>query len=48
MRINSGGTRSFIYATIATIIFAVCAFALIGWDQYETDRDNHRNMKETR
>lgn len=48
MRINSDGTLSFIYATVALIVFTVGALALIGWDSYEADRDDHRNMQETK
>lgn len=35
----------FFLAAAALIVFTVGAFALIGWDQYETDRDDHRNMQ---
>lgn len=46
MRINADSTRTFLYAAAAMVIFTIGTFALIGWDQYETDRDNHRNMQE--
>lgn len=36
----------FFLAAVALIVFTVGAFTLIGWDAYETDRDNHRNMQE--
>lgn len=46
MRINADSTRTFLYSAVALVIFTIGAFALIGWDQYETDNHNHRNMQE--
>lgn len=31
---------------VAVLVFIVAASTLIGWDQFETDRDDHRNMME--
>lgn len=36
----------FFLAAVALIVFTVGALTLIGFDQYETDRDDHRNMQE--
>lgn len=45
MRINADSTRTFLYSAAALVIFTIGAFTLIGSD-YETDRDNRRNMQE--
>lgn len=36
----------FFLAAVALIVFTFGALTLIGFDQYETDRDDHRNMQE--
>lgn len=36
----------FFLAAVALIVFTVGAFTLIGWDAYETDNHNHRNIQE--
>lgn len=41
-------TTDFFLAAVALIVFTVGALALIGYDQYEADRDDHRNMQETK
>lgn len=41
----SKGTDFFL-AAVALIVFTVGALTLIGWDSFETDRDDHRNMME--
>lgn len=41
-------TRNILDATVAIIVVTVCALALIGYGQYETDRDNHHHMTENK